>query len=159
MAEDFFPRRRKPKIEEKEAGFQKQQQQLSRMQKDLEGHEASMVMRETAPSSHFVHIPPHFPHEGKEMLRRDMEQQQLSRDNEATEQIEAESPNLERSAVEEEERRRKRNNNELQQPQQHERARRPELDEHFFYGNVPVLEYQLSDGTGGTLKQTPRRKK
>ena len=29
--------------------------------------------------------------------------------------------------------------------------------EHFLYGNMPVLEYQLSDGTGGSIPKTPRK--
>ena len=31
------------------------------------------------------------------------------------------------------------------------------LDEHFFYGNHPVMDYSLSDGSKGTVDQTPRR--
>ncbi len=28
--------------------------------------------------------------------------------------------------------------------------------EHFLYGNMPVVEYRLSDGSGGTVGKTPR---
>jgi hypothetical protein len=30
------------------------------------------------------------------------------------------------------------------------------MDEHFFYGNLPVLDYKLSDGTKGSVDQIPR---
>ena len=30
------------------------------------------------------------------------------------------------------------------------------LDEHFFYGNHPVIDYKLSDGSKGTVDQVPR---
>ena len=35
----------------------------------------------------------------------------------------------------------------------------PDSAEHFLYGNMPVVEYQLSDGTGGTVGKTPRRRR
>ena len=31
------------------------------------------------------------------------------------------------------------------------------LDEHFFYGNHPVMDYKLSDGSNGAVDQIPRR--
>jgi len=30
------------------------------------------------------------------------------------------------------------------------------LDEHFFYGNHPVMDYKLSDGSKGSVDQIPR---
>ena len=30
------------------------------------------------------------------------------------------------------------------------------LDEHFFYGNHPVMDYKLSDGSKGNVDQVPR---
>lgn len=40
-----------------------------------------------------------------------------------------------------------------------EKPKKPEDDsaDHFLYGNVPVVEYQLSNGSGGTVKKTPRK--
>jgi hypothetical protein len=32
-------------------------------------------------------------------------------------------------------------------------------EQHFFYSNSPVLEYHLTDGTRGSVKKTPRRRR
>ena len=151
VAEDFFPRRRKPKKETSDEGIPHEEQQR-RMQKDFQSEQEK---------SHFVNIPPHFPHEGKEMLMRDMRNIHLTEeDNNKPLQTE-QSDSLSRSLGDNPTEGEKSINNDKEEARdtQSERNLRPELDEHFFYGNVPVLEYQLSDGSGGTVKQTPRRKK
>ena len=130
VAEDFFPRRRKPKTEQsktKKVG-REDEAQLRRMQKEFDSEQEK---------SHFVNIPPHFPHEGKAMLIRDMRNIDLEEAAATTTTTTPSSPPPKSPRKEE--------------------KKQPELDEHFFYGNVPVLEYQLSDGSGGTVKQTPRR--
>ena len=38
-----------------------------------------------------------------------------------------------------------------------EEAKKQQQSNHFFYGNAPVLEYRLTDGSSGAVEQkTPR---
>ncbi len=45
-----------------------------------------------------------------------------------------------------------------EQHQKDKTNKKSDSAEHFLYGNMPVVEYQLSDGSGGTVVgKTPRR--
>ena len=38
-----------------------------------------------------------------------------------------------------------------------EEEEQQQQDQHFLYGNAPILEYQISDGKRGTIRKTPRK--
>jgi hypothetical protein len=84
-------------------------------------------------------IPAILPYEAKDSLLRDLKQQQRTQRRINLDEIDTNENEVEAASAE-----------------VPVAAPRTHSAEHFLYGNVPVVEYRLSDGTGVTLAKTPR---
>lgn len=102
-------------------------------------YETGSQLGELPESETFQNIPAILPYEAKQALLREMSRKHrtlpLKRATEAAETLE-----------------------EMEQIQDAQQlAKSADEDHHFFYGNMPVMEFKLPDGSKGAVQQTPRK--
>lgn len=138
VPEDFLPRRhRKPKFEFEIESL-----------KNTEVKQAKKLLT----SESLQNIPAFLPYEAKQALLRELSRadRKLSdiKVNAAVEALEE----VEQIQAEE-------NQNQSDDEIHFDDSENDTNDPHFFYGNLPVMEFSLADGTSGSVRQTPRRRK
>ncbi len=140
---EFLEKKRKPRVED--------QSPISKP--EVKNFRDSKLIDESEEADLFNNIPAILPYEAKVALLREISRsdRKLPEDGEATSGVEA-SGKIDRGTGKSGKSPKHADDKVVVVDEDDDK-----LDEHFFYGNHPVIDYKLSDGSNGAVDQIPRR--
>ena len=146
MPPEFLEKKRKPRVDHVSLPVKPEMDKKPKKYRDSKLIEESSSEEENL----FNNIPAILPYEAKQALLREISRTDRKLEEEAA-AAEEETGKIDRGTGK---------SGKKQIPLkiiEEEEEEDEQLDEHFFYGNHPIMEFKLSDGAKGSVDQVPRR--